>query len=65
VKSLSIPLHFHQVQDKFYLRYKQVLNEIYPRWLAKGKALGEERSVIILINKLARKFGFNTDKTAV
>jgi len=65
VKSLSIPLHFHQVQDRFYLRYKQVFTEVYPRWFTKGKALGEDRNVIILINKLAKKFGFNTDKTAI
>jgi len=65
VKNLSIPLHFHQVQDRFYLRYKLVINEIYPRWFTRGKALGDDRSLIILINKLAKNFGFNTDKTVV
>jgi len=65
VENLSIPLHFHQVQDRFYLIYKQIVNNIYPHWLATGKPVGKPRNTIMLINKLAKKFGFNTDKTEV
>jgi hypothetical protein len=65
VKNLAIPLHFHQVQDRFYLIYKQVINDIYPHWTANGRSVGKERQTIMLINKLAKKFGFNIDKTAV
>ena len=66
VENLSIPLNFHQVQDRFYLIYKQIINEIYPSWFGNGKPMrSNERKTIELINKLARKFGFNTAKTAV
>lgn len=65
VESLSIPLHFHQVQDRFYLIYKQIVNNVYPDWLSSGKPVGKPRNTIMLINTLAKKFGFNTDKTAV
>ncbi|MCL2845571.1 MAG: DUF3536 domain-containing protein [Chitinivibrionia bacterium] len=66
VERLSIPLHFHQVQDRFYLLYKQVKNDIYPRWNVSGKPMiGNERKTIVLINKLAKKFGFSIEKTAI
>ena len=65
VRDLSIPLHFHQVQDRFYLIYKKIVNEVYPHWLASGKPIGKGRNTIILINKLAKEFGFNTHKTIV
>ncbi|MCL1946767.1 MAG: DUF3536 domain-containing protein, partial [Chitinivibrionia bacterium] len=63
VENLSIPLHFHQVQDRFYLIYKQIINDVYPHWISKGKPLGKDRNTIILINKLAKWFGYSTDKT--
>jgi hypothetical protein len=65
VQNLSIPLNFHQVQDRFYLIYKQIINDVYPQWVANGKPLGKERSTIILINKLAKRFRFNTHNTSV
>lgn len=65
VYNLSIPLHFNKVQDRFYLLYKKVINYIYPHWVAKGKPIGEDKNAIILINKLAKKFGFNTARTAI
>jgi len=65
VQNLSIPLHFQQVQDRFYLIYKQIVNDVYPHWKAVGKPVGKQRSTIILINKLAKKFGFGTEKTPV
>jgi hypothetical protein len=66
VERLSIPLHFHQVQDRFYLLYKQVKNDIYPRWNVSGKPMiGNDRKTIVLINKLAKKFGFSIEKTAI
>ena len=65
VRNYSIPLHFHQVQDRFYLIYKQIIIDVYPHWISKGKPLGKDRNTIILINKLSKEFGFSTDRTAV
>jgi len=64
VENLSIPLHFHQVQDRFYLIYKRIINDIYPYWFGSGSPLGKDRNMINLINRLAKEFRFNTDKTA-
>ena len=65
VQNLAVPLHFHQVQDRFYLLYRQIINDVYPLWLSNGKPIGKVRNTIVLINKLAKKFGFSTVKTAV
>jgi hypothetical protein len=66
VENLSIPLYFQQVQDLFYLIYKQIKNDVYPRWFGNGKPMrSQERKTIELINKLAKKFGFSIEKTAI